>query len=93
MNIPRRAEAGSTAKNDIHIIVEPPAVQSADGIDLELQSPCLRQFGRQIEEVIRETLARMGISRARITAADGGALDYTIRARVETAVRRALGGR
>lgn len=90
MKISQRAEAGAISKNDIHIILEPPV---SEGIALELTSPSIRQFGQHIEGTIKATLLKMGIRDAKVTALDGGALDFTIRARVETAVERALGGK
>ncbi len=84
-----RAKAGTLESNDIYIMVEP---REDGGITLDLDSPVMRQFGRQIEKVIRQTLEDLGIKNIYLVAKDRGALDYTIRARVETAVRRACGG-
>ena len=49
----------------------------------------MQQYGRQIEKVIRETLAELGVENAAVNAADRGALDCTVRARVTTAIFRA----
>ena len=49
----------------------------------------MQQYGRQIEKVIRETLAELGVENAAVNAADRGALDCTVRARVSAAVYRA----
>ena len=59
------------------------------GIQISLTSNVLQQFGRQIEAVIRDTLAHYGIENAEVTAVDKGALDCTVRARVTTAIFRA----
>ena len=48
-------------------------------------------YGNQIRMVIREELGKLGIEAARIRAVDKGALDCTIRARIQTAVYRASG--
>ena len=59
------------------------------GITLDLSSNVMQQFGRQIEAVIRETLAGLGVEHAEVSAVDKGALDCTVRARVSAAAFRA----
>lgn len=86
MKLLRMAEAGTEKSSDIHIRVEP---REEGGIAIQLESIVLRQFGRQIEETIRNTLQKLGIKHVNLTARDNGALDYAICARVETAIRRA----
>ena len=80
------ATAGTMESNDIMVTLQP---KEEGGIQIDLTSNVLRQFGRQIENVIRETLAAHGIENAEVTAVDKGALDCTIRARVDTAIYRA----
>ncbi|RNC28508.1 MAG: Citrate lyase acyl carrier protein [Candidatus Dichloromethanomonas elyunquensis] len=87
MDIKHPAKAGSLESNDIYVMVEP---SSEEGIVLELDSIVMRQFGRHIEAAIKETVTKLGIDNIRIVAKDRGALDFTIKARVETAVKRAL---
>ncbi len=86
MRITKSSEAGKQEANDIFIWLEP---NEKEEIEIKLESVVKLQFGKQIEKVIRETLAKLGVTSASVTAWDGGALDYAIRARVETAVRRA----
>ncbi len=85
MRINNPAVCGSLQSNDCFVRIYP----AEDGIQLELTSTVMQQFGKQIEKVIRETLERMGITGCRLVLEDKGALDYTIRSRVETVVRRA----
>lgn len=85
MRVTKPAVCGSLQSNDCLVRIYP----ADKGIELELSSPVLEQFGRQIEMVIRDTLERMGITVCRLVLEDKGALDYTIRSRVETVVRRA----
>jgi citrate lyase subunit gamma (acyl carrier protein) len=59
------------------------------GIDIELKSSVLYQFGDQIRTVIENTLTESGVKSAKVVATDRGALDCTIRARVLTALYRA----
>lgn len=87
MKLTRTAKAGTLESNDIFIMVSP---SEAEGVTLELQSIVLAQFGRQIRETILRTVAARGVTQVSILAQDRGALDYTIEARVETALERAL---
>lgn len=88
MIVTKTAKAGTLESNDIFIMVAPPG--TAKGVALELQSIVMAQFGRQIRETILKTVAAMGVTQVSIMAQDRGALDYTIEARVETALERAL---
>ena len=46
------------------------------------------QFGRQIKATVLETLKRLEVTDAKVTVVDKGALDCTLKARVECAVYR-----
>ena len=59
--------------------------------DREHGSVVIRQFGPQIRKVIFETLERLEVTDARVTVVDKGALDCTLKARVECAVFRSGG--
>ncbi|SNS28973.1 citrate lyase subunit gamma (acyl carrier protein) [Anaerovirgula multivorans] len=87
MKIKAPAKAGTMESNDIYIMIQP---NDEDGIIIELESIVMKQFGKQIKQVILETLESMEIKNIHVVAKDRGALDYTIRARVETAVKRAM---
>ena len=58
------------------------------GIELSIESSVIHQFGKQIRAVILETLGRLKVENARVTVVDKGALDCTLKARVECAVYR-----
>ncbi len=81
----RRASAGTLESSDVYVELEP----GTDGIEIDLDSVVMRQFGDQICRVVEEVLQQQGVSCARIKLVDRGALDCVIRARVETAVARA----
>jgi len=87
MKITVPAKAGTMESNDIYIMVQP---NDKGGIILDLESIVIEQFGKQIKEMILKTLEEMGIKDIHIIAKDRGALDYTIKSRVETAVKRAM---
>ena len=84
MEIKKPAVAGTLESSDCMVTVEPGEGQ----VDLELNSVVIRQFGPQIRKVIFETLKRLEVTDARVTVVDKGALDCTIKARVECAVYR-----
>lgn len=85
MQIKRTAVAGTMESSDIMITLE----AYDGGIEIGLDSGVEKQFGDAIREVIRSTLNELGITGARVTAVDKGALDCAIRARVRTAACRA----
>jgi citrate lyase subunit gamma (acyl carrier protein) len=87
LEITKSAKAGTMESNDIYIMVQPGGNM---GIELQLESIVMQQFGKQIEKVIVDTVKELGIDNIVIVAKDRGALDYTIRARVETAIKRAI---
>lgn len=86
MEINKISKAGTLESNDIYVIIMP---NEEGGIAIELESMVMKQFGAEIERAIRETLDTLQVKNAIIKAQDKGALDYTIRARIETAVKRA----
>lgn len=87
--IKQRACAGTMESSDIFVEIEPAPCGS--GIELSVNSVVFNQFGQEIEAVIRETLAELGVEDAKVAVNDRGAVDCTIRARVETAVYRGKG--
>ena len=85
MKILKPAKAGTLESNDISIMLMP----SSDGIEIELESIVEKQFGNEIRKTIKDKLIELGVEGVIIKAIDKGALDYTIKARIETAVKRA----
>ncbi len=87
MKIMKPAMAGTLESSDCLVTVEP----EESGIQLTLESVVINQFGNQIRRVVYETLDRLGITDINIVIVDKGALDCTIKARIECAVFRAAG--
>ena len=87
MQIEKNAMAGTLESSDALVTVEP----GEDGVELELTSSVRNQYGRQIRATVLETLDRLGVTQGRVTVVDKGALDCTIKARVECAVLRSCG--
>ena len=84
MEILKPAIAGTLESSDCIVTVEP----GMGEVRLELESAVIRQFGPQIRKVIAETLERLGVDNVNIHVVDKGALDCTIKARIEAAVFR-----
>ena len=86
MVIEKSAIAGTLESSDAQVTVEP-----CDEIQLTIESSVLNQYGRQIKAAVLETLERLEVKGGRITVVDKGALDCTLKARVECAVFRSCG--
>ena len=87
MEIKKSAMAGTLESSDAQVTVEP----GNGGIELALQSSVMNQYGRQIKATVLETLERLDVKSGKVTVVDKGALDCTIKARVECAVFRSCG--
>lgn len=88
MKIVKTGIAGSLESSDVLVTLAPP---EGEGIQIDLESAVIKQFGRQIRRVAKETLAELEITDAVLSLQDKGALDSTIRARIEAAAYRAAG--
>ena len=86
MVIEKSAIAGTLESSDAMVTVEP-----GDSIELSIDSSVLNQYGRQIRATVLETLDRLDVKGGRVTVVDKGALDCTLRARVECAIFRSCG--
>ena len=86
-NLTKVAQAGTLESSDIMITVAPGSKGS--GIVIELESIVMAQYGDDIRLTLENTLAQQGCTDIYIKAADRGALDCTIRARLLTALGRA----
>ena len=87
MQILKPATAGTLESSDLMVTLEP----GTDGIELSLTSSVMNQYGRQIKKTVLETLERLEVKDAKVTVVDKGALDCTLKARIEGAVYRAVG--
>lgn len=83
MEILKSASAGTLESSDCMVTVEP-----GDGLSLDLSSSVMNQYGRQIKAAVLETLERLDVKNANVTVVDKGALECTLKARVECAVFR-----
>lgn len=84
MEILKPSVAGTLESSDAMITVEP----GEGSIELDISSSVMNQYGRQIKATVLETLERLEVTSAHVTVVDKGALDCTLKARVECAVFR-----
>lgn len=87
MQIQQTAIAGTLESSDAQVTVAP----GTNGIELTIESSVIHQFGKQIQKTVLETLERLEVRDAAVTVIDKGALDCTLKARVECAVFRSNG--
>ena len=85
--IVKKVSAGTMESSDVYVELEP----AEGGIQIQLESVVMGQFGDAIRDVVGQVLSECGVEKARISVVDRGALDCVIRARVETAVLRGRG--
>ena len=87
MEIRKPAIAGTLESSDCQVTVEP----GEGNVEFALESAVINQYGNQIKKVVMEVLANLEVDDVRIAIVDKGALDCTIKARVEGAIFRAAG--
>lgn len=73
-------------KDDARITVD---LSYKNGITIEVISKMKNLFEDQVKNVIVETLCTLNIENAKVLYEDFGGLDFVIRARVKSAVRKA----
>lgn len=78
-----QVRAGTLESSDLMVIIS-----QGEGISLEINSIVGNQFGDQIRELVMSIIEENGLKEANVLIQDRGALDYAIRARVETAISR-----
>ncbi|MDI9506568.1 MAG: citrate lyase acyl carrier protein [Candidatus Excrementavichristensenella sp.] len=83
MTIVRSAVAGTLESSDALVSIAP-----SRQLEVHVESVVMKQFGDAIEASVRQVLRELSVTGAQIRVQDRGALDCTIRARVETAVLR-----
>lgn len=85
MNKQCSAMAGTLESNDIFITIT--AVGGTD-TSISLSSIVMNQFGEAIRAVVTQCMAQSGLKGVEVAVQDKGALECTIKARMETAIAR-----
>ena len=70
MVIEKSAMAGTLESSNAHVTVEP-----GEGLEVNISSSVLNQYGRQIEATVLVTLERLDVKNGKVTIIDKGALD------------------
>ena len=84
----REAKAGLDERGDVLVCLSPGELNS--GVQIEIESTLMSLFGDQIRASALEVIEGYGLKDLKLTIRDQGALDYAIRARVQTAIERAV---
>jgi citrate lyase subunit gamma (acyl carrier protein) len=82
------ATAGTSDRGDVFIRVR--GLKSGSGIDISLESRVKSLYEEAILETIKKKLKELKVSDMRVEIEDQAAFDYVIKARLETAVQRAI---
>lgn len=84
MKIVKEATAGTFESSDAYVEIEP-----AERLSVKIDSVVMERFGDAIKKTVDDELFALGVENAAVFVTDRGALDCVIRARIETAVKRA----
>lgn len=79
----KKGVAGTMESSDAQI-----TVTESNDCEIVIESIVYDFFKEQIRQVILTTLKEQGITQIKVEVKDKGALDYTIKARLLTAIRR-----
>lgn len=82
------ASAGTLAPRDLMVDVYP----HSGGNVIEITAETSPLFDAAIRTAATELLAQFALEECRMVIRERNALDFVVRARIETALRRALGG-
>lgn len=77
---------GNEKDSDVLVTVD----LETTGIEVVIESKLKKMFGKLMEKAVREVLSEMRVENARVLVQDFGALDFVIKGRTRTAVRRAM---
>lgn len=79
---------GEDVRSDVYVAVE---LKGDGGIKLDIKSRVDSLYGSSIRELVATGLKFFGVSSALVEVEDSGAVPFVMMARIETAIRRALG--
>jgi len=85
--IRRYAQAGSLESGDALVHV---ALAQDEALTIRIKSKVAPRFLASMQSSVREIAAELGIMSAAIEVLDSGALDFVLRARVTTAIKRSM---
>jgi citrate lyase subunit gamma (acyl carrier protein) len=84
----REAKAGLDERGDVVVCLSP--AEKDSGVQIAIESTLMSLFGDQIHASVLEVVEGYGLNDLKLAIRDQGALDYALRARVQTAIERAV---
>jgi citrate lyase subunit gamma (acyl carrier protein) len=87
MEIKQAAIAGTLESSDAQVTVEP----YNEGLSITIESSVMNQYGRQIKATVEHALEDLNVKNGKITVVDKGALECTLKARIDCAIFRSCG--
>lgn len=88
VKILREAKAGLDERGDVFVSISP--AEENSGVQIDMESTLMSLFGDQIRASVLDVIEGYGLKDLKLAIRDQGALDYAIRARVQTAIERAV---
>lgn len=88
MKLKKEASAGTMDSCDINIRLDNNLLSNTN--EIHLKSVVEKQYGEHIKNLISQVIDKYGLEGVVVNAVDRGALDCTIKARVESAIQRGL---
>ena len=82
------AQSGTFESSDVIFLIEP--LPENTGRKIELTSTVFHQYGESFNKIVVEMLDEFNMTDIHLIAKDKGALEPTIKARLETAIRRSM---
>jgi len=82
--------SGKDVRSDLRVTFEP---RASGGLEIDLASRVSTYYGDSIRAQALDVLKQMGVTDCHLAIEDEGALPFVISARIESAVRRAWGGK
>lgn len=86
----KTAQAGTLESMDC--LVTASEVDTGRGLSVSMEGASIARFGDAILRTAKETLKEMGVKDMKLSIQDNGATDLVLRARVEAAASRLMGG-
>lgn len=84
MIVKKAAMAGTLESSDAQVTVEP----NEKGLKLQIESSVINQYGCQIKALTEQMLQELSVENVTLKLIDKGALDCTLKARIECAIYR-----
>ena len=82
------AQSGTFESSDVIFLIEP--LPDNAGRKLDISSTVMQQFGASFNRIVDDMLNQYDMTDIHLIAKDKGALEPTIKARLETAIIRSL---